>query len=136
MAIMLKKTNESVILDNTDEAFAGTPLADESFMIEISKLKRADNINLLSGSVDEDGNIKQGDYSKNQFIASISAVDGFVDENQAPISIEDGVRELIWEHGSDVLVTTINSKIKSFNILEEKKTEVLEEDLVPIVPGQ
>ena len=75
MAIMLKKTNDSVILDNTDEAFVGTPLADETFMIEISKLKRADNINLLSGSVDEDGNIQQGDYSKNQFIASISAVD-------------------------------------------------------------
>ncbi len=136
MAIMLKKNNESIILDNTDEAFTGTPLADESFMIEISKLKRADNINILNGSVDEDGNIKQGDYSKKHFIASISAVDGFVDENQAPISIEDGVRELIWEHGSDVLVTTINSKIKSFNILEEKKTEVLEDDLVPTVPGQ
>ena len=136
MAIMLKKNNESIILDNTDEAFAGTPLADETFMIEISKLKRADNINLLSGSVGEDGTIKQGDYSKTQFIASITNVDGFVNENQEPINIEDGVRELIWEHGSDLLVTAINSKIKSFSDIEDKKKEVLEDDLVPTVPGQ
>ena len=136
MAIMLTKKNESVILDNTDEAFTGTAFADETFMIEISKLKRADNINILTASVDEDGNIKQGDYSKNLFIASITSVDGFVDENQVPMGVDENVAEVIWEHSPDVLVNAIKSKIQSFTAIEEKKSETPENDSVPTVPGQ
>ena len=136
MPIVLQKTNDSVILDNTDEAFVDTPLANESFMIEISKLRRSDNINLLTDSVGEDGKIKQGDYAKRLFITSITAVDGFVDENQAPISLEDGVANVIWEYSPDALINAINAKIQGFTAIEDKKKEVLEDDLVPTVPGQ
>jgi len=135
MAIMLKKQNETVILDNTDEAFNGTPFANEAFMIEVTKLPRSESINMLSSSVDEDGNIKQGDYSKNLFIASITAVDGFVDENQAPIGLDDGVADIIWEYSPDVLVNAIKNKIQSFTAVEEKKSEALEPDLVPTQIG-
>ena len=125
---MLTKKDESIILDNTDEAFVGTPLASEAFMIEITKLKRADNINLLHSSTDEDGNIKQGTYSKNLFIASITSADGFVDENQVPIGVEDGVAEIIWEYSPDVLVNAIKVKFQSFTAIDEKKSETPEND--------
>ena len=136
MAIMLKKQNETIVLDNTDEAFADTVFANEPFIIEISKLPRAETINILTGSVDDEGVLKQGDYSKLLFIASITNVDGFVDENQQPIGLEDGVSEIIWEYSPDILVNAIKAKIQSFNAVEEKKKETSEQDLVGIPAGQ
>lgn len=136
MAIMLKKKDESVILDNNDEAFVGTEFASEPFSIEITKLRRSANIDILTMSVGEDGNISQGDYSREMFVRSITDIDGFVDENQQPLTVADGIAEIIWEYSPDVLVNAIKAKIQSFNAIEEKKSEPLEQDLVPTLPGQ
>ena len=136
MAIMLKKKNETVSLSNTDEAFVGTPLANEPFVIEITKIKKAESINMLSASANEDGTIKQGDYSRDLFISSISNVDGFVDENQEHLGIDEGFREIVWEYGSDILVEAIKDKIKSLSDSGEKKSEIQENDSVTIPAGQ
>ena len=71
----------------------------------------------------------------NLFLASITAVDGFVDENQAPIGLDDGVADIIWEYSPDVLVNAIKDKMQSFTAVEEKKSEALEPDLVPTQIG-
>ena len=136
MALMLKKKNETVILDNTNEVFEGTPFANEPFMVEIKKISRSERINLLSSSVGEDGMIKQGDYSRDLFVLSVCGADGFVNENQEPLNVEDGVALMIWDNGSDLLVDAIKDKIQSFTAVEEKKSETLEIDSPTIPAGQ
>ena len=121
--------NENIVLSSTDEIFTNTSLANQGFSIEIQKINRADGIDMLTGSVDSEGNISNGQYSRALFIASIVAVDGFVDENQQPITIEDGIREILWEYGDDLLIDAVKSKIKGFKAYEEKKSESQEPGL-------
>lgn len=130
------KENENVLITNTDEAFVGTELANEPFSIEIKRLSRAEKIDTMSNAVTSDGKISNGEYSKALFVASIASVENMVDEHGQELSIEDGIREIIWEYGSDVLVERIKAVIQSFNEIDEKKSELLEEDLNPTPIGQ
>lgn len=119
---------DNTVITNTDEAFIGTVLADSPFSVEIKRLKRAEKIDTMSSAVDENGNISNGEYSKTLFVNSIASVDGMVDENNQPLGLEDGIREIIWEYGSDTLVEKIKSVIQGFNEVEQKKSEELESD--------
>lgn len=121
--------DDNVIITNTDEAFIDTVLADEPFTIEVKRLKRAEKIDTMSASVDANGNISNGSYSKTLFINSITSVSGMVDENNQPLGIDEGIREIIWEYGSDVLVEKVKAVIQSFNAVEDKKKEEPESDL-------
>jgi len=133
---MIKKKSETTTLRNTEDVFKGSPFEAEPFAIEIKKISRSERINLLSGSVNEDGTIKQGDYSRDLFVLSIISVEGFVDENQTPLTVEDGVALIIWDNGSDLLVDAVKDKIQSFTAVEEKKSETLENDLPTTPVGQ
>ena len=117
---------DNTVITNTDEAFVGTTLADSPFSIEIKRLKRAEKIDTMSKAVDAEGNISNGQYSKALFVASIAKVDGITDENGTPLTFEDGIREIIWEYGADILVEKIKSVIQGFNKVEEKKSELPE----------
>lgn len=121
--------DDNVIITNTDEAFADTVLADEPFTIEVKRLKRAEKIDTMSASVDANGNISNGSYSKTLFINSITSVSGMVDENNQPLGLDEGIREIIWEYGSDILVERVKAVIQSFNAVEDKKKEEPESDL-------
>lgn len=118
-----KLTQENVILSNEDEQFVGTDLELQPFMIEVKRITRADKINIASDSANDEGIISSGEYSKAMFINSIVSVDGFTDENQTPITINENVRELIWEYAPDALVDAIKGKIQSYDVKEEKKSD-------------
>ncbi len=136
MIFNLAKLNaENVVLSNEDEQFVGTELEMQSFMIVVKRLTRADKINVGADSADENGKISSGEYSKAMFVNSITEVDGFTDENQQPISIENSVRELIWEYSPDVMVEAIKKAIESFDIKDEKKSEEQEAPSLDIPTG-
>lgn len=126
---------DNVVITNTDEAFIGTVLADSLFSVEIKRLKRAEKIDTMSKAVDGEGNISNGEYSKALFVASIADVDGMVDEKGTPLGLEDGIREIIWEYGSDVLVEKIKAVIQSYNATEDKKKEEVESEQEPTQIG-
>ena len=132
---LAKLKEDSIFVTNTDSAFAGTTLADSPFSIEVKRLKREEKIDTMSKALDGEGNISNGVYSKTLFINSIASVDGMLDENGNPIGLEDGIREIIWEYGADILVDRVKKAIESFNAVEEKKSEVLEGDLEPTPIG-
>jgi hypothetical protein len=122
MKFNLARLNEDTkIVANTDEVFAGTELAEQAFTVTVQKLKRADKIDTMSKAVKDDGTISNGLYSQALFVSSIQAVDGFVDENGANITLEDGVANIIWEYADDALVEEIKKAIQSFNKQEEDK---------------
>jgi ribosomal protein L22 len=131
MKFNLARLNEDTkIVANTDEVFAGTELAEQAFTVTVQKLKRAEKIDTMSKAVKDDGTISNGLYSQALFVSSIQAVDGFVDENGANITLEDGVAEIIWEYAPDALVEEIKKVIQSFNAIDEAKKKEPEEDLV------
>lgn len=136
MAIMIKKNSETTTLRNTEDTFKGSPFETEPFAIEIKKISRSERINRLHESVNEDGTIRQGDYSRDLFVSSIVKVEGFVNEEQEPLTVEDGVALIIWENCPDLLVDAIKDKIQKFTAIEEKKSETLENDLPTIPAGQ
>lgn len=137
MKFNLARINDQTkVIKSTDEAFEGTPLEGEGFAIEVKKLKRAEKIDTMSKAVLDDGTISNGEYSKALFISSIQAVSGFVDENEEEITIEDGIAELIWENAPDVLVEEVKKAIQSFNEIEEKKSDIPEQDLTVSQIGQ
>ena len=122
MKFNLARLNEDTkIVANTDEVFAGTELAEQAFTVTVQKLKRADKIDTMSKAVKDDGTLSNGLYSQALFVSSIQAVDGFVDENGANITLEDGVANIIWEYADDALVEEIKKAIQSFNKQEEDK---------------
>jgi|FLOH01.1.fsa_nt_gi hypothetical protein len=122
MKFNLARLNEDTkIVANTDEVFAGTELAEQAFTVTVQKLKRAEKIDTMSKAVKDDGTISNGLYSQALFVSSIQAVDGFVDENGANITLEDGVANIIWEYADDALVEEIKKAIQSFNKQEEDK---------------
>ena len=136
MKFNLARLNEDTkIVANTDEVFAGTELAEQAFTVTVQKLKRADKIDTMSKAVKDDGTISNGLYSQALFVSSIQAVDGFVDENGANITLEDGVANIIWEYADDALVEEIKKAIQSFNKQEEAKKKEPEEDLVVTQTG-
>ena len=122
----LAKLNENeVTIDNTHEAFNGTEFADKPFKIELKRIKRTNKIDIQSESIGEDGKMKFGTYTKKVFVQSIIGVDGFVDENNEPITLEDGIREIIFEYGDDLLVNAIKNEIEAMDKAEsEKKSEL------------
>ncbi len=121
--------NDNIIITNDDEAFIGTVLADEPFSIEIKRLTQVEKIDTLQGATNDEGEFSNGEYTKSLFIASMAGVEGIVNEHNQPIGIEDGIREIIWEHGSDTLRNKIKTVISTFNINDDKKKEELEENL-------
>lgn len=127
---LAKLKADNIIIANTDDVFAGTELAEEGFTVEVKRLTRAEKIDVSSNALDENGNVSQGEYSKAMFVSSIVAVGGFTDENGEEITIEKHVRELIWEYSPDQLVDEIRKAIESYRLVDEKKSELLESDLV------
>lgn len=125
---LAKLNSDNKFIQNTDEVFKDTPLAQEDFSIEVQRLSRSEKIDVSSKAMDADGKLSAGEYSKQLFINSIVAVDGMTDENGNEITIQDKVRELIWEYAPDVLVEAVKNQIESFNVIEEKKSEPLETD--------
>ena len=115
---------DNVLVTNTDEAFIGTSVAESPFAIEVKRLTKVEKIDTIGKSLDADGNISNGEYSKVLFINSIASTEGFQDENGNELTLEDGVREIIWEYAPDILVDKVKKIIEDFNGNEEKKSEV------------
>jgi hypothetical protein len=128
--------NETKTITNADEAFIGTALAEQPFRVEVSRMSRANKIDTMSKAVLPDGTISNGEYSKALFIASVSDVNGFEDENGTPLGLEDDVVSLIWEYSPDALVEEIKAAIQNFNAIEEKKVETQEQGSVVLPLGQ
>lgn len=120
----LKK--DTVVIDQNNTAFVGTELSQSPFSITVADMKKEDKTDILYGCVNKDGEIKQGAYQKALFIASIVAVDGIIDEASEPLTLERGVRDIIWEYGNEKLRTQITDAIKNFSEVSEKKSEELE----------
>lgn len=117
MVINLQKLEEDKKVIEHDEC-----------IVTIQRLARSEKIKVEGDSLDEEGNLDIAKHSKNKFVASITEVEGLTDENQEPITIEKHARELIFEYGSDEMVTKIMKAINSFTVAEEKKSEELEND--------
>ena len=132
---LAKLTSENVILTNEDDQFVGTDLELQPFIIEVKRLTRAETIDVASVAMNEDGTLSGGKYSEAIFVSSIVSVDGFTDENNNPIGMDDKVVNLIWEYAPDTLVNAIKEKIESFKMNDEKKSESLENDSLDIPNG-
>lgn len=117
----LAKLNDGniVTVRDTDECFTGTSLAGKGFEINIKPLNRSEKIDVASQSVDENGNVLHGKYSKNLFVKSIDSMSGIVDENNNPLDAG-----FIFDYAPDILVNEVKAVIESFqNEDEEKKSD-------------
>ena len=132
---LAKLTSENVILTNEDDQFVGTDLELQPFIIEVKRLTRAETIDVARVAMNEDGTLSGGKYSEAIFVSSIVSVDGFTDENNNPIGMDDKVVNLIWEYAPDTLVNAIKEKIESFKMNDEKKSESSENDSLDIPTG-
>lgn len=128
----LTESREKVIASESD-IFAEYPkLHNSGFEITIKRLGRSENIDIVT-SLGE--NATAGERSKAVFINSITDVKGIEDEETGnEITIENGIRELIWDYESDLASVLDAEMVKLTKGEEEKKSEV-EQDLEPTQIG-
>ena len=130
----LKK--ETALISSTDAVFKDTDLENTGFKIMVREPMREDVTNFIHANVNDKGDVNQGSFQKALFLNGIVAVEGIVDKNQNPITLEDGVREILFEYSSQILKDEIFSKIQSLTESSNKKKETQTQGLEPMHDGQ
>lgn len=119
----LNRSSDNVILSSEDEQFVGTILEGQGFTIEIKKILRAEGIDSAQKASNTDGSFSNGAYSKANFCDGIVTISGITNEDETTATAED-----IWEYAPNILVGAVRKVIDGFNAIDEKKSELVEQD--------